>query len=530
MSASPLTSADPQRLGRYELLSRLGVGGMGVVYLARTPGGSRVAVKAVTAALAHDATFRTRFAREVAALRQVNVPGTARLLDADPDGEVPYLVTEYLEGVGLDERIRLSGPLAFPELSSLLAGVAETLNAIHLGGLVHRDLKPSNVLLTSSGPRVLDFGIAAALDETALTLTGLVGTPGWLAPEQLEGASESPTSDVYCLGALAVFAATGEGPFGIGRPEVLAARALTQSPDVSGVPGQLRPLVARMLARDPQARPSAARVLAELTGAGDGTDEVTRRPELPTRVLRAPNAVPELGTSGRWARRVGAGVLSLGALLLAGFILGSHHRGQAPSSASRPTESASPPSQSPSTSPFSEPSTSTTGVTSSNNPFISEVWGSNAVPFGTPDASVSYTGTRLTRRSLGGARLLVPAGWAVSDESIPSDHIDLIAYDPANPSARIEISGSGCVGCVQSPVGGNADPKRVLPTLTVSSFVFDHGLRAGFQEHSADGYDVNGVVVILGSISKPRGYYYVRVAFPPPDHATASEILNSVEF
>ena len=131
---------------------------------------------------------------------------------------------------------------------------------------------------------------------------------------------------------------------------------------------------------------------------------------------------------------------------------------------------------------------------------------------------------------MGGARLLVPTGWAVSDESIPSDHNDLIAYDPANPSARIEISGSGCVGCVKSPGGGSADPTRVLPTMTVSSFMFDHGLRAGFQEHSADGYDVNGVVVIPGSISNPQGYYYVRVAFPPSDYATASKILNSVEF
>ncbi|GAA2030240.1 hypothetical protein GCM10009839_32400 [Catenulispora yoronensis] len=258
----PLSPNDPQVVGRYRLLGRLGSGGMGIVYLGQSPGGRLVAVKCVHRELAGDAEFRRRFARESAAARLVGGFHTAPVVDADPDGDPPWLVTAYIPGLTLAEAVAAAGG-ALPEATvrALGAGLAEALEAIHSTGLVHRDLKPSNVLITDDGPRVIDFGIARALDDTALTRSHMiVGTPGFSSPEQLTGAQVGPASDVFCLG-LVLCHAGGVPPFGRGNHEALLYRIVHQEAELGGVPEDLRAVVERCLAKDPAGRPTAAELL-----------------------------------------------------------------------------------------------------------------------------------------------------------------------------------------------------------------------------------------------------------------------------
>ena len=258
---------DPPWVGPYRLIRRLGAGGMGRVYLARSAGGHRVAVKVIRPDLASDRMFRIRFAREVAAARTVSGMYTALVVNADTDGPVPWLATAYVAGPSLAESVDEQGPLPTDSLRALAAGLAEGLQAIHLAGLVHRDLKPSNVLLGHDGPRVIDFGISRALDASRHTATGvLLGTPGFMSPEQAQSRSGEvgPASDVFGLGGVLVFAATGSGPFGEGPGHALVYRAINEEPDLSGVPAELRPLIARCLAKDPARRPTPAELLAEL--------------------------------------------------------------------------------------------------------------------------------------------------------------------------------------------------------------------------------------------------------------------------
>jgi len=252
-------------VGPYWLLGRLGSGGMGRVYLGRSPGGRLVAVKLVRAELAEQADFRSRFAREVAAARTVSGLFTAPVVDADLEAPVPWLATAYVRGLSLADTITSHGPLPAASVLALAAGLAEGLGAIHAAGIVHRDLKPSNVLLAEDGPRVIDFGISRAVESTALTGTGLVvGSPAFMSPEQAQGRRVGPPSDVFSLGAVLTYAATGQGPFGTGSSATLLYRVVSASPDISGVPAELRPLVERCLAKDPQQRPTTQQILAEL--------------------------------------------------------------------------------------------------------------------------------------------------------------------------------------------------------------------------------------------------------------------------
>ncbi|MFB7675432.1 PQQ-binding-like beta-propeller repeat protein [Kitasatospora purpeofusca] len=297
---------DPTRIGPYTLLGRLGAGGMGVVFLGRSAGGRTVAVKLVRPELAGDQGFRARFRHEVRAARAASSAFTAPVVDADPDGPVPWLATAFVPGVGLDEAVRLVG--AFPEhvLRILAAGVAEELRAIHAVGLTHRDLKPSNVLLALDGPHVIDFGIARAADGSVITAEGAIfGTPAYMSPEQALGRTATPASDVFSLGATLVHAASGgRGPFdgeGGGHPLALLNRVAHEEPDLSAVPEGLRPLVAACLAKDPADRPAPAQVLAAV--ARDGSPLGVRGPWLhPVLVERieqaaavlAPDAAPTL--------------------------------------------------------------------------------------------------------------------------------------------------------------------------------------------------------------------------------------------
>ena len=267
-SAQKLEPRDPRKVGPYWLLGRLGSGGMGQVFLGRSPGGRLIAVKVVRAELAGQAEFRNRFAREVAAARKVSGLFTAPVVDADVDAPVPWLATAYVPGPSIAEAITRHGPLPATSVLALAAGLAEGLGAIHAAGIVHRDLKPSNVLLAEDGPRIIDFGISRAAEASMLTGTGVVfGSPSFMSPEQARGHRVGPPSDVFSLGAVLTFAATGEGPFGTALSATLLYRVVFAPPDVGGLPVELRPLVERCLAKDPEQRPSTKQLLAELNTA-----------------------------------------------------------------------------------------------------------------------------------------------------------------------------------------------------------------------------------------------------------------------
>lgn len=260
-----LTEDDPRRAGRYQLEARLGSGGMGQVFLGRSPGGRPVAVKMIRSDLARESEFRRRFAQEVRAARKVNGFYTAEVIDADPDANPPWMATAYIKGPSLAEAIDGHGPLHEDGLRVLGAGLVEGVAAIHRGGLVHRDLKPGNVILAEDGPRLIDFGIARALD--AATSTIVVGTPGFMSPEQVRGRDIGRASDVFGLGAVLAFAATGVSPFGTGRPEAVLYRVVHEEPDLVALrhlPSDLRDLIAACLAKDPAARPSLDAMLARL--------------------------------------------------------------------------------------------------------------------------------------------------------------------------------------------------------------------------------------------------------------------------
>jgi len=269
----PLQSEDPRQVGRYQLLGRLGAGGMGEVFLGQSPGGRLVAVKLIRGELAADREFRVRFAREVAAARHVSGMFTAPVVDADLDAPRPWLVTAYVPGPSLAEAVDSQGPLPLSSVLTLAAGLAEGLEAIHAEGMVHRDLKPSNVLLASDGPRIIDFGISRAADATALTRANIfVGSPGYMSPEQALGEEVGPASDIFSLGTVLTFAAVGASPFGDGTVTTLLYRVAHDRPATERLPGQLRPLVERCLAKDPHRRPTPNQLLAELGTVDSGTN------------------------------------------------------------------------------------------------------------------------------------------------------------------------------------------------------------------------------------------------------------------
>ncbi|MFI7338750.1 serine/threonine-protein kinase [Streptomyces sp. NPDC050085] len=256
----------PEYAGHYRLEERLGAGGMGVVHLARSAAGLPLAVKVVHAEFARDPEFRGRFRQEVAAARRVSGAFTAPVVDADPDAERPWMATLFIPGLTLADHVKRNGPLTPAQLRHLTAGLAEALRDIHRAGVVHRDLKPSNVLLAEDSAKVIDFGISRPKDSELRTETGkLIGTPPFMAPEQFRRPREvGPAADVFALGSVLVHAATGRGPFDSDSPYLVAYQVVHDEPDVTGVPGELAPLVLRCLAKEPEDRPTPDELMAEV--------------------------------------------------------------------------------------------------------------------------------------------------------------------------------------------------------------------------------------------------------------------------
>jgi hypothetical protein len=267
-----LRPGEPRTIGPFRVRSRLGSGGMGDVYLGATRRGQQVAIKLIRGAQLDDDEFRARFRREVRAAAKVRSRFIANLIDADPDAELPWLATEYVPGPTLAQALAAQGPLPEPEVRRLVAGVAEALHEMHRVGLVHRDVKPANVILGPDGPRLIDLGVVATIDATRLTLTGQpVGTPVYMAPEQASGSRATSAADVWALGALAYYAATGNRLFDGDHPAVVLYRVSAEDPAYDDCPAYLRPFLDACLVKDPAGRPSIENILRSLGVPGVAT-------------------------------------------------------------------------------------------------------------------------------------------------------------------------------------------------------------------------------------------------------------------
>ncbi|MFJ3644124.1 PQQ-binding-like beta-propeller repeat protein [Streptomyces sp. NPDC090108] len=325
-NTGPDTEAElPEYAGLYRLESQLGSGGMGVVHLARSASGLKLAVKVVHAEFARDPEFRGRFRQEVAAARRVSGAFTAPVVDADPEADRPWMATLFIPGATLAEEVKRNGSMNAAQLRRLMAGLAEALRDIHRVGVVHRDLKPSNVLLAENGPKVIDFGISRPADSELRTETGkLIGTPPFMAPEQFRRPREvGPAADIFALGSVIVHAATGRGPFDSDSPYVVAYQVVHDEPDLSGVPDGLAPLVLRCLAKEPEDRPTPDELMRELRSVAASYDtqafipaqrsgdtpppERPRTPEPGKRAVRRPR--------GRTVLAGTAAVLAVGGLV-----------------------------------------------------------------------------------------------------------------------------------------------------------------------------------------------------------------------
>jgi eukaryotic-like serine/threonine-protein kinase len=320
MALAPLQGGDPQAIGGYRVIGRLGAGGMGVVFLA-DKAGQLVAIKQMRAELADDAGFRARFGREAIALTRVQSTCTARVLAVVSDVPHPFLVMEYVAGPSVADHVVAVGPLPPLQVRAMAIGLAAALTSIHTAGVVHRDLKPANVLLGPDGPRVIDFGIAQVADATALTRTGTaIGSAGYMAPEQLSGSAGTP-ADVFAWALTVVFAATGRPPFGTGPVEALLYRVVHAEPDMVGTPDGLLPAVRAALAKDPAARPTAAALLHGLLGGDLPAEQDQQVAEAAvTRIWSEGREADDVGLTRRPRRRVIPAVVAIVALLAAGLV------------------------------------------------------------------------------------------------------------------------------------------------------------------------------------------------------------------
>ncbi|HEX5200299.1 serine/threonine-protein kinase [Paractinoplanes rhizophilus] len=361
--ATPLRPGDGTRIGRYDLVGRLGEGGMGTVYLGRSPQGRPVAIKTVRIDFTGDAEFRARFRGEVNRARQVPPFSTAEVLDADPDHQPPYLVVEYVDGPSLATKVREDGPLTGSGLHGLAIGIATALTAIHGAGVIHRDLKPGNVLLAPGGTKVIDFGIARAFEATSRhTRTDqMVGTVAYMAPERFDpapgGRPTTAAADIFAWGAVVAYAATGRTPFDADSATATAVRILTQPPDLTGLPPALHDAVEWALAKEPQDRPTARQLLDLLVAAPTSASPASpsAAPPVPSAAGVAPSGPvpPDTLPPGRRGRRLRtAAIVGLALAALAGAGLVAAHE---LSAADKPEPPAAAPSGGPASRPTPSP-------------------------------------------------------------------------------------------------------------------------------------------------------------------------------
>lgn len=310
---TPLNPRDPRQAGPYELIGRLGAGGQGVVYLGRDEQGRWVAVKVINVDLHQHPRAKAQFVKEIAAARRVAPFCTAQILFADVDGDLPYVVSEFIEGVTLQRHVREQGPVAGNALHRLAVGTATALAAIHQSDVVHCDLKPDNVILAADGPRVIDFGIARALDVTETMTSRIMGTATYMAPERFRDDEVGPASDVFAWAGTIAFAAGGQPPFGTGPVAAVMHRVLHEPPDLTGLTGPLATLIGQCLDKDHRARPTAQEVLLRLLGrdahpSGEvplqtvlraGTDVAATR-HVPRTVTATPPAAPVVAAADPW--------------------------------------------------------------------------------------------------------------------------------------------------------------------------------------------------------------------------------------
>ncbi|TDD77805.1 serine/threonine-protein kinase [Actinomadura rubrisoli] len=271
-----LQPGDPRRLGSYEIVERLGEGGQGVVYAGLDASGNKAAIKLLRTDLAGDASARNRFVREAQAAKQVARFCTAQVLEADVAGDQPYIASEYVPGPSLYKQVTETGPITGAPLDRLAIGTATALVAIHQAGIVHRDFKPHNVIMAPDGPRVIDFGIARALDTGQTAATKAIGTPSYMAPEQVAGATLTEAVDVWAWATTMVFAATGHPPFGDDTVVAVINRVMNEPPTLEGVPADLHRLIAACLVKEPPRRPTAQQLMMALIGSGPGGAGQTR--------------------------------------------------------------------------------------------------------------------------------------------------------------------------------------------------------------------------------------------------------------
>ena len=478
MARAPLQQTDPSRVGGYRLVARLGAGGMGVVYLAETRDGQPVAVKVLRPELADNPEFRTRFGREVTALTRIQGMCTVRVIEADTEAPKPFLVTEYADGPSLSEYVDAYGPLDPQMLYGLATGLAEALAAIHAAGIVHRDLKPSNVLLTAAGPKVIDFGIAQALDTTSLTRTGItLGSVGFMAPEQITGRAGT-AADIFTWAVTVAFAAGGKAPFGTGPSDAIMYRIMHADPDISAVPPGLRPLVEAALAKDPQARPTAPQLLAkltntQLTGVGARYENPTQtvlaqtwHPSATGPMVAAPGPTAPGPTGARPARRRTAllpVVLTLAFLLAAGgTALGlalagkpaSHPASGTTSAPASPAQPASSAATTPATPAASSTAPSATASTAATTPA--------STPASTPATAGAV---QLPVLTVGGYTGMKPTEIAYSGDA--TNVVTKIAWSSWTAT---EASGQGTSDIDScNPNCAQAPPSLVPTTVTLSA-------------------------------------------------------------
>jgi serine/threonine protein kinase len=495
----PLQPEDPERIGRFRVEARLGAGGMGRVYLGRTPEGRQAAIKVVRDDLAGDTGFRQRFRREVSAALSVAGLFTARVLDADPDGDPPWLATEYVSGPSLSEAVARSGPLPAPRLLELAGGLAEALAAIHAGGLVHRDLKPANVLLSPTGPKVIDFGIAWSAGSTQLTGTGqVVGTPEYMAPEQISGSAPGGSAiDVFALGSTLVFAATGRSPFAADSATAALFRVVQSEPDLAGVPGEVLALVRACLDKDPQRRPSAQQIAVGLRGGGAVPQRVPDpRPTaaLPT----TPQATPPARSRRGWTVTAPAALVVVAAVAAASVLLINRDRsGPDPTppvvASGSPTPSAAP------VDPASEQARYVDRLCAAGD-LLTTLGSTNAVPQPTNDPVVARKDF-LTAMD----RVI-----AVADAGLA----DFTALRDDAPTDQLRTGFGQVVEEFTSAKSSFTDARREVQgadPLTVEAY------QAGIDEFADGGRNLAFAAQIVPTLTLPQDY---KDAYPAAQHCT----------